>query len=207
MDVYEFVFFFFFQAEDGIRDLTVTGVQTCALPICEGVDPADIEDVVVTVPEAGVALVLEPAESKVAPRTEYEAKFSLQYSTAAMLVHGQVGVGSYTDEAIADARVLDLARKVRYETRDYETYPAAFPGGVRIRLRDGSTLEADLPYQRGGPENPMTPDEVRAKFHENAALALGDAALEALEEGVLSLEEQSDLRALFSLLSAQKVTA
>src|SRR5689334_24229614 len=28
------VFFFFFQAEDGIRDGTVTGVQTCALPIC-----------------------------------------------------------------------------------------------------------------------------------------------------------------------------
>src|SRR6266567_7280280 len=28
------VVFFFFQAEDGIRDLTVTGVQTCALPIC-----------------------------------------------------------------------------------------------------------------------------------------------------------------------------
>src|SRR2546430_12224322 len=27
--------FFFFQAEDGIRDLTVTGVQTCALPISE----------------------------------------------------------------------------------------------------------------------------------------------------------------------------
>src|SRR2546427_501332 len=31
-----FVFFFFFQAEDGIRDLTVTGVQTCALPISAG---------------------------------------------------------------------------------------------------------------------------------------------------------------------------
>src|SRR2546430_2875207 len=29
-------FFFFFQAEDGIRDLTVTGVQTCALPISCG---------------------------------------------------------------------------------------------------------------------------------------------------------------------------
>src|SRR5207248_5051620 len=28
-----FLFFFFFQAEDGIRDRTVTGVQTCALPI------------------------------------------------------------------------------------------------------------------------------------------------------------------------------
>src|SRR2546430_7811678 len=31
-----FFIFFFFQAEDGIRDLTVTGVQTCALPICGG---------------------------------------------------------------------------------------------------------------------------------------------------------------------------
>src|SRR2546430_12413938 len=30
------IFLFFFQAEDGIRDLTVTGVQTCALPISSG---------------------------------------------------------------------------------------------------------------------------------------------------------------------------
>src|SRR5256885_12330733 len=33
-------FFFFFQAEDGIRDYKVTGVQTCALPICMKVDLA-----------------------------------------------------------------------------------------------------------------------------------------------------------------------
>src|SRR5206468_5902234 len=32
--IFFFFFFFFFQAEDGIRDLIVTGVQTCALPIC-----------------------------------------------------------------------------------------------------------------------------------------------------------------------------
>ena len=31
--IYLFIFFFFFQAEDGIRDTSVTGVQTCALPI------------------------------------------------------------------------------------------------------------------------------------------------------------------------------
>src|SRR2546422_5166789 len=30
---YDVIFFFFFQAEDGIRDVAVTGVQTCALPI------------------------------------------------------------------------------------------------------------------------------------------------------------------------------
>src|SRR5256885_5090835 len=32
------LFFFFFQAEDGIRDYKVTGVQTCALPICSGAE-------------------------------------------------------------------------------------------------------------------------------------------------------------------------
>src|SRR2546427_11231984 len=32
------ILFFFFQAEDGIRDLTVTGVQTCALPISHVVE-------------------------------------------------------------------------------------------------------------------------------------------------------------------------
>src|SRR3712207_7868642 len=35
-----FILFFFFQAEDGIRDIGVTGVQTCALPI-SGVDGGD----------------------------------------------------------------------------------------------------------------------------------------------------------------------
>src|SRR3989440_39915 len=37
-------FFFFFQAEDGIRDLIVTGVQTCALPIYVVIRPPDFRD-------------------------------------------------------------------------------------------------------------------------------------------------------------------
>jgi 2-methylcitrate dehydratase PrpD len=175
--------------------------------LVDGLDPEEIEEIVVTVPEAGVSLVLEPAQAKVAPRSDYEAKFSLQYSTAAMLVHGQVGVRSYTDEAIRDPQVLRLARKVRYETKEYASYPAAFPGGVRIRTKDGRTLEADFPHQRGAPENPMSADDVRAKFRENAALALPSATLDALEDGVLRLEEQDDLRSLFALLAGQKVAA
>jgi 2-methylcitrate dehydratase PrpD len=159
-------------------------------------DPDEIEDVLVTVPEAGVSLVLEPADKKVAPRTVYEAKFSLQYSTAAMLVHGSAGLAAYSDEAIADPRVLDLARRVRYETKAYETYPAAFPGGVRISMRDGEVLEAELPHQRGGPENPLSADEVRAKFRENAGLALPEAAVESLESTILSLEQLEDVTGL-----------
>src|SRR5690554_7664678 len=38
-------FYFFFQAEDGIRDADVTGVQTCALPICFKKGTGDVEPV------------------------------------------------------------------------------------------------------------------------------------------------------------------
>jgi 2-methylcitrate dehydratase PrpD len=162
------------------------------------VSPDEVADILVWVPAAGVPLVLEPAETKLAPRSEYEAKFSLQYSTAAMLVHGRVGVSSYSDEAIADPRVLALAAKVRHEVREYDSYPAAFPGGVRITTTDGRVVEADLPYQRGGPENPMTADEIRAKFRENASLALDDAQVESLEDAVMSVEERSDVRGLLA---------
>jgi 2-methylcitrate dehydratase PrpD len=169
--------------------------------LCDSVDAGEIEEVVVTVPEAGVSLVLEPAASKVAPRNDYEGKFSLQYSTAAMLVHGRVGLATYTPEALADPQVLDLARKVRYETKEYASYPAAFPGGVRILLRDGRALEADLPHQLGAPGNPMSPQQVREKFRENAALA--GSGFDRLEE-ILALEEVADVR---GLLTAERVAA
>src|SRR5438067_9564101 len=53
--MYMFLFFFFFQAEDGIRDRNVTGVQTCALPI------SACGTVAVRVP------VMKPAEINMAP--------------------------------------------------------------------------------------------------------------------------------------------
>ncbi|MGL6279919.1 MAG: MmgE/PrpD family protein, partial [Gaiella sp.] len=167
----------------------------------------EITEIVATVPEAGVSLVLEPAALKQAPRSEYEGKFSLQYSVASLLVRGHVAVGDFTDEAIADPEVLAVAAKVRYETRDYPTYPQAFPGGVRVRLADGSSFEGDFPYQKGGPENPLSADEVRAKFRENAGLALPQSAVVALEESVLALEEQDDLAAALVPLSLVEVAA
>ena len=179
----------------------VHGSLGATASIRDEVDRDEIEDVVVMVPEAGVSLVLEPADAKVAPRSDYEGKFSLQYSTAAMLVHGRVGLTTYTAEALADPEVLGLARKVRYETKEYASYPAAFPGGTRIRLRDGRTLEADMPYQLGAPENPMSEAQVREKFRDNAALAGGGFGL---EEAVLALDEAADVR---GLLAAQGVAA
>jgi 2-methylcitrate dehydratase PrpD len=169
--------------------------------------PDEIADVLVTVPAAGVSLVLEPVEAKKAPRSDYEGKFSLQYSVASMLVRGHVSVSDFSDEAIADPAVLAVAGKVRYETPEYPTYPQAFPGGVHVTLADGTTLERDFPHQKGGPENPMSDDEVREKFRLNAELALPPHAVDALETAILAFEQQDDLTAALQPVTVKEAVA
>jgi 2-methylcitrate dehydratase PrpD len=163
----------------------------------------EIDEITVRVPEAGVALVLEPEAEKQTPRSEYEGKFSLQYSTAAMLGRGEVGVSDYTDDAIGDQKVLDIAAKVGYETKEYATYPSeGFPGGVEIKLANGDVLEAELKHQKGGPDNPMSRDEVSAKYRGNAKLALDDSLLESFESTMLSIETADDLVQAFAPLTS-----
>ena len=165
----------------------------------------EIADVVVTVPEAGVSLVLEPMDVKVAPRSEYEGKFSLPYSAASMLVRGHVAVGDFTDQAITDPQVIAVARKVRYETRDYPTYPQAFPGGIRVTLTSGETFASDFAHQQGGPENPLSTAEITAKFRDNAGLVLTGDALGSLESAVLTLERQTDLSGALAPLTLGEI--
>src|SRR2546430_13660064 len=53
-------FYFFFQAEDGIRDLTVTGVQTCALPISR----AEILDTIANMSVIELSQLIKDMEEK-----------------------------------------------------------------------------------------------------------------------------------------------
>ncbi len=164
-------------------------------------DPAQIREVEVSVPTGpAVSLVLEPAAAKQAPRTPYEAKFSLQYSTAALLVTGRVGVDTYTDAALGDPAVLELARRVRYRVGDFGSASQAFPGGVRIVLDDGCELAAALEFQDGAPENPLAPADVEAKFRANAKHALGEGDADALLMTLRRLDEHDDLHTALALL-------
>jgi 2-methylcitrate dehydratase PrpD len=164
-------------------------------------DAAAIREVEVTVPPGpAVALVLEPAAAKAAPRTEYEAKFSLPYSLAALLVHGRVGVESYSADALADERVLELAARIRYRVEDFDSAARAFPGGVRMTLADGSVLQARLDFQQGAPENPLDEAAVVGKFRANAGLALDPDGLEALADTVLRLDELNNAASAFAAL-------
>ncbi|MET0686484.1 MAG: MmgE/PrpD family protein [Solirubrobacteraceae bacterium] len=167
----------------------------------EALAPGDIAEIVAVVPHPNyVQTVLEPVEDKVAPRTSYEAKFSLQYSAAAMVVHGRVGLESYEEAAIRDREVLDVAQRVTHELAHFATYPQALPGGARVRTTDGRELVELVPYQLGCAENPMSADDVRAKFRGNASRALGDDAVGALEGAVLGLDDLPGVEGAFAVL-------
>src|SRR5688572_31532378 len=76
-----FFFFFFFQAEDGIRDLTVTGVQTCALPISQGEWLlAGALYVIATAGFMGANVFYDAMLTEIAPPRAYERASALGYS-------------------------------------------------------------------------------------------------------------------------------
>jgi hypothetical protein len=61
-------------------------------------------------------------------------------------------------------------------------------------------LEADCPHQKGAPENPLAPADVRAKFRRNAGLVLSPPAMAALESAILGLDGVEDLTAALAPL-------
>jgi len=163
-----------------------------------GLRPDEVRELVAIVPQGAVDVVLEPYAAKLAPRTSYEAKFSLQYSLAALVVGGGVGTRTYTEHAILDPAVRALAERVRYEVGEF---PSSFGGAVEATLADGRTVRAEFPHAMGSPENPLHDASVLAKYRENAALSLPARDVEALERIVDGLEEESELSALGQLLA------
>ena len=165
----------------------------------EGLQAAQVDDVECLVPTGEVPIVCEPVAAKLRPRTPYDAKFSLAFCVAAALVEDRVGIGAFSEESIGDARVLALAARVRYTVDPLSSYPRTFPGWVKVRLTDGRTLEAREESQRGGPDRPIAPDEVIAKFRDNARRLLSPPRAAALENAVLGMERAHNLGPLLAL--------
>ncbi len=170
-------------------------------------DPGDIDSLVAFTDSTGESLVLHPLEDKIRPRTVYDAKFSLPYCLAALLVNGRLDVTSFTEEAIAKPQVLELATRVRYEVKQYAPAPDAFSGGVRVITSDGRTFEAELRHQRGGTENPMELADVLAKWRRNALLGLEEAEVSGLESAILGLEREPDVGVIDVLARVERRAA
>jgi 2-methylcitrate dehydratase PrpD len=77
--------------------------------------------------------------------------------------------------------------------------PGRFKGEARITLKDGRVLEAIEEYNRGSAENPMSYEDIRAKFDENASTFLSEAERGRLADAIADLERQPDASRLAAM--------
>jgi 2-methylcitrate dehydratase PrpD len=163
----------------------------CALALArEGVAAEDIESIVCEVGEGTVHRLWEPLASKHRPPNGYAGKFSTPYCVAVAFLDGEAGLGQFTDVRVADPRIRELATKVSYAINPDDEYPRNFTGHLRATLRDGTVREFRQPHMRGGAHEPLSDQELSAKFAANLAFGGFDTAqAQALQAALASAAE------------------
>ena len=141
----------------------------CARRLAKKLRLDDIAEVVCEAAEGTVHRLWEPLAAKQRPPNAYAAKFSQPYCIAAGFVLGHAGLEAFTEERVRDERLRSLAAKVRYEIDPGNPYPDEFTGHVRVKLKDGRTLEERQPHMRGGAKEPLTRADLEEKFRLNCA--------------------------------------
>jgi 2-methylcitrate dehydratase PrpD len=105
------------------------------------------------------------------PTTELQAKFSMEFCMAILLLRRRAGLPEFTDEIVNQPEVQAMVRKVQFGTD-----PVAEAAGydkmttiIEITLKDGRKISGQADFGKGSPANPMSYEEVAEKFRECAA--------------------------------------
>jgi 2-methylcitrate dehydratase PrpD len=140
-------------------------------------------------------LVLELTGNKT-PKTGLQSKFSVFHAAAAGFIHHRAGEHEFSDEVVADPRVVALRDKIS----------ASVGQGIRedevrivLTTRNGRRIEKHVEHSIGSLERPMTDDDLSAKFLDLAEAVIGrDAARRALD-GAWAVEQAADFADLLAL--------
>jgi len=138
------------------------------------------------------------------PTNELQAKFSMQFCMAILLIEGRAGLNEFTDEVVMRPDVQEFIKKVdfvvddRAEAAGYHLMTTY----IDITLKDGRTVSGVADFGKGSPANPMSYDEVADKFRECADFAKWDAGrANEVVARVKEFETLSDVRGLMKLLA------
>lgn len=142
------------------------------------------------------AIVCEPWPAKLAPRTPYDAKFSLPWSVAALLHDGSVDLATYSEASIARPAVAELASRVEIRLTGDHGPAADAAGRVELHLSDGRSLTGQIPGSLGTTGAPLPSSDIVAKFAANCG---GGGAASELAQMVLALADAPSLHGVFEL--------
>ena len=138
------------------------------------------------------------------PVNELQAKFSMEFCMAILLLERKAGLAEFTDKVVNSPKVKRMIEKV-----DFGVHPEAEAAGyekmttiIDIELADGRRLGGRADFGKGSPSNPMTDGELAAKFRECAAWGkLPKASADKVVDMVFNLEKLKSIRGLTKLLA------
>tara|TARA_R110002124_G_scaffold203211_1_gene369777 strand:+ start:6313 stop:7662 length:1350 start_codon:yes stop_codon:yes gene_type:complete len=122
------------------------------------------------------------------PQIAQEARFSLQYCLSAQMILGQVKLAAFEDTALSDPAIRSLMPRITVARADdlAAVYPRKRQARLHLTLTDGRHFEQFQPTRRGDPEQPVTRDELIAKFDDLAGPVLPPDALDTLRKTILT---------------------
>ena len=160
------------------------------------VQPEQVKQITIGMLETGIPVICEPAARKSRPTNVVEAQFSLPFGVAVALLKRRAGLDEFSEAMLADAAVGALMSKVGYEPDPQleKNYPKEWPAWARVSLNTGQEVSAQVRFPKGDPENPLSWDELTAKYVDLATAVWTDARADRVCEAVRGLEDASDLR-------------
>jgi 2-methylcitrate dehydratase PrpD len=145
--------------------------------------------------------ILEPLRYT-SPINGLQAKFSLQFGLASILLNRRAGLREYTTEVVNSKDVQEVMAKVKTHL-DPEVARMGkdkMRSIVEVELHGGRVIRRVADTARGTPEKPLTSGELDAKFRECASFVLENDKLEKAAEMIRFLEDLSSINKLTSLL-------
>jgi 2-methylcitrate dehydratase PrpD len=143
------------------------------------------------------------------PKNELQAKFSMEFCMAILLLERKAGLAQFTDAVVNRPDVQRMIGKV-----EFGVHPEAEAAGyekmttlIDIELADGRRLGGRADFGKGSPANPMSDEELAAKFRECAAWGkLPKASADEIVHMVFNLEKLKSIRELTRLLAMPKTS-
>ncbi|MEM2921247.1 MAG: MmgE/PrpD family protein [Candidatus Bathyarchaeia archaeon] len=166
----------------------------------EGLHPEDVREVRL---RAGPN-ILEPLRYD-RPQNELQAKFSLQFGLACILVRRRAGLREYTLETLNSLEIRRAMEKIKtiLDPEVARMGTDKMRSIVEVELQNGRVLRRLADTARGTPEKPLKESDIEEKFRQCASFVLGDAEIRSVLNLTRDLERVSDIRQLTSLLGKE----
>ena len=139
------------------------------------------------------------------PKTGLEAKFSMEFCMAILLLEHKAGLGQFSDKVVHRPDVQEMIRRINFYV-DPEAESAGYDkmtSILKIHLTDGRMITGRADFAKGSPANPMSFEEAAAKFRGCAEFAeWPQSKTDEIIRFVRGLEAAPEMSALSPLLSA-----